>query len=165
MNKIFISILLLISYGELFARNDIPSRNDTLRVNIEGKLYDRFRLGISGDHSHNAIEGKTDDQLTWLFIYPDSLYERHGSIMFTVPTTEDTLFQCLHIRMDSGNEIFEIGSYNIPRNGEISLKYVKSDFQKKVPFFYYKDLISDTFTLTDRLRSRCTVQLWLPIYI
>ena len=142
-------ILLFIFIGLFFNLLSLHSEEQAyLRLHIKGIKYDSLQLVIRTHEESHRISGITTDNQNWLFLYSDSIYERHTHMNIEAQNT-DSLIQILGFFIPiSGQDTLRVGYFSFERRAVINAQFFLTDRSENVPFFRGRDAIWDVLLVS-----------------
>jgi thiol-disulfide isomerase/thioredoxin len=137
------SLFLLFSF--ILCLSCQKEKNNVIKIHFEGKEFESLNLGIALDDNENTriiIPGKSDNKKDWIFIYPDSLYDKHSFTELKFPVKVDSLSESIGFKTVVGTDTLRAASYCFSRGtSDIQAVYLKTQVY---PNQYYKDPVSGT---------------------
>jgi thiol-disulfide isomerase/thioredoxin len=145
MRKTIFTLLLSILTLVCQAQTGIQKVN----VNFKGKEYNKLNLEIDLPYSKFICPGESDDRKNWSFYIPDSIYDKHTYMVFNVSKNDSLIHQ---IAFYVKNNPTKIIGFSLERKSKpIMLVYKETTYEEKVPFYRFKDVITDSFDLKGEL--------------
>ena len=146
--KFLIFVLLIISsiFSVLNLNAQSLQSSSVLSFEIEGKEYKELVLNVVCNQIGNVkISATKSTDKSWIFIIPDSVYEKHYRMGLSVVPTDSVVHQFSFAIEDSKLSIsdFSIG------HGKTTIKalYLSSNEYRKMPAFNYKNVVMDNLRI------------------
>jgi thiol-disulfide isomerase/thioredoxin len=142
-------IFLFIFIGLFFSLSSLYSEDQCyLRLHIKGIEYDSLQLVIRTDGESHRVNGITTDKQSWLFLYSDSIYERHTRMSIEAQNT-DSLIQLLGFSIPTSNQdTLKVGDFSFERKAVVNAQFLQTGRYEKLAFFRFRDFIDDDFLVS-----------------
>lgn len=121
--------LLLISSVLLIGNNCAHKRDmNVINITFDGRKYDSLVLNIRlANQTNEFITGYSKDRSSWIFTYPDSIYDCMTHLSIEIPG-KDTVRHTISFNTIINKDTLGVGSYSFnKRLAKIKSRYSKTD--------------------------------------
>ena len=143
LGVLFICLLVVLFYF-LYLRADLNDK-PYLKLRIDGKEYDALYLVI---HTTNRgvyeIEGITEDGQNWLFLYSDSIHERHLHMSIRPPENDYRSHILSFYIPRTDQDTLKIGNFSFERQSTIHAQFIRTERNSD----RFREWVSDIFLVS-----------------
>lgn len=126
-----------------------------------GKSYESVNMVVKSDHGGDVLarqifEGITQDGSTWIFPFPDTIFEKHASVSFVPHSSVDSIENMLGFKLVVTSDTLFSGECGLPTEGaDIYLSYLYTDTHVNIPLY---NVESKSYVLTTVYQDQYLVQ-------
>lgn len=111
-----------------------------LRVSLNDKSYHKLELSLILENNRNYIvEGKTEDNVNWIFHYPDSIYDMHMFMKLFGSITTESIRHKIFIYIPITPDTLKTESFSVSKKSGITEFFINSQKVKIQNKKYYAD--------------------------